>query len=147
MQVGIASDHAGLELKEYLKKTIESRDIQFIDYGTFSQDSCDYPDFVHPLSRDLCSDLIDKGIIICGSGNGVAMTANKHSCIRAALCWSPQIAKLARNHNDANVIALPARFIDKEMATTILDVFFKEPFENGRHQGRVDKIPISIKSE
>lgn len=138
MRISIACDHAGYELKEWLKE--ELKDFTFDDFGTESLDSVDYPDFIHPLANDL-KDKSDKlGIIICGSGNGVAMTANKHSHIRAALCWNAEIAELSRQHNNANVISIPARFVSKELALRMAKTFLTTEFEGGRHQRRVSKI-------
>ena len=110
------------------------------DFGPFSDESVDYPDYIHPLSTSVHSGEFDLGIAICGSGNGVSMVANKHEGIRAALCWTPELAQLAKGHNDANVLSLPARFISEETALEIVDVFLSEKFEGGRHQRRVDKI-------
>lgn len=141
MKIMIASDHAGYELKEKLK-TCFSENIDFEDYGTHSAESVDYPDYVHPLAA-LLSEYPDKrGIIICGTGNGVAMTANKHPNVRAALCWEKEIAELARKHNDANILALPARFISFEKALEITDAFLNTSFEGGRHQRRIEKINL-----
>lgn len=140
--IGIASDHAGYELKEFVKQYLQEKGTEFKDFGTYSTDSCDYPDFAHPLALAVESGDCYPGIAICGSGEGISMTLNKHQGIRAALCWIPQIAHLARQHNDANVLVMPGRFISTEEARTILDEFFATPFEGGRHQGRIDKIPV-----
>lgn len=140
--IGIASDHAGYELKEFVKQYLQEKGTEFKDFGTFSTDSCDYPDFAHPLALAVESGECYPGIAICGSGEGISMTLNKHQGIRAALCWIPQIAHLARQHNDANVLVMPGRFISTEEARAILDEFFATPFEGGRHQGRIDKIPV-----
>ena len=139
LEVGIASDHAGYELKEFLKSELSDL-VNFKDFGTDSEDSVDYPDFIHPLAYEVNDGKIQKGIIICGTGNGAAMTANKYVNVRAALCWNTDIARLARQHNNANIISLPARFIDKEYAVEIVDVFLNTEFEGGRHQRRIDKI-------
>lgn len=138
-KVIIASDHAGFELKEQLKAFF-AKDIHFTDLGTHSKDSMDYPDVVHPLCKQLSD--YDFGILICGSGNGVCITANKHKGIRAALAWTPEIASLAKQHNDANILCLPARFISLEEAKNILQSYMNATFEGGRHQNRVCKIDI-----
>ncbi len=138
--IGLAADHAGYELKEYIRKYLDSSNFTCVDFGTHNTESIDYPDVVHPLCDAINANKIDLGIIFCGSGNGVNITANKHKCIRSALCWIPEIAKLARQHNNANVIALPARFINELTAKDIVDAFLSSEFEGGRHQRRVDKI-------
>lgn len=140
--VGLCSDHAGYEMKCLLEGYLEANGITFIDFGTKSADSCDYPDFAHP-----CAEAVERGevypaIALCGSGNGIGMTLNKHQGVRAALCWDVELARLARAHNDANVLVLPARFISAELATKIVDTFLDTPFEGGRHQARIDKIPV-----
>ncbi len=140
--IALASDHAGFFLKEIIKKFLEKNDFIIEDYGTHSDDSTDYADHVHPLSAAIEMGQHQTGIIICGSGNGVSMTANKHRGIRAALCWKPEIARLARAHNDANVLAFPARFIDEETALEAVTLFLNTPFEGGRHVRRVNKIPV-----
>ena len=139
LRLGIASDHAGYELKEYIKSEL-SDEIDFIDFGTDSEDSVDYPDFIHPLANRVNNGDIKTSIIICATGNGVAMTANKYPNVRAALCWNVDIATLARQHNDANIISLPARFISKEYAIELIRVFLVTEFKGGRHQRRVEKI-------
>lgn len=142
LPTAICSDHAGYELKKIVSAWLTENDIEFIDFGTNSKESCDYPDFAHPLAEAVESGRASRGIAICGSGEGVCMTVNKHQGIRGALCWRPDVAALARQHNNANVCCLPARFISKEDAINILDTFFKTPFEGGRHQKRIDKIPV-----
>lgn len=138
-KIAIACDHAGFEYKEIIKKHLEGKfDVE--DFGTFSPDSVDYPDFVHPAADSIEQGRNELGILICGSGEGVAITANKHQKIRCALCWMPELASLARQHNNANMIALPARFIASQLATDIVDIFLSTPFEGGRHQNRVEKI-------
>lgn len=137
----MASDHAGFELKEAVKKYVESKGYEVKDFGTHSLESCDYPDFAHPAAEAVEKCECDFGIAMCGSGNGIQMTLNKHQNIRAALCWIPEIAKLARQHNDANFLVMPARFISEETALKIVDEYLSTPFEGGRHQKRVDKIP------
>lgn len=138
-KIAIACDHAGFEYKEIIKKHLEGK-FEVEDFGTFSPDSVDYPDFVHPAADSIEQGRNELGILICGSGEGVAITANKHQNIRCALCWMPELASLARQHNDANMIALPARFIASQLATDIVDTFLNTPFEGGRHQNRVEKI-------
>lgn len=140
--VGLCSDHAGYELKSMIEGYLESQGIAFKDFGTHSTDSCDYPDFAHPCALALEAGEVYPAIAICGTGNGIGMTLNKHQGVRAALCWQPEIAKLAREHNDANVLVLPARFIAPELALELVDIFFSTPFEGGRHQRRIDKIPF-----
>ncbi len=139
--IAIACDHAGYELKEYLKSHLEEKGIKVDDFGTNSSDSVDYPDYAHPLAQALEEGKDEMGITICGSGNGISMVANKHQEIRAALCWNEEISKLARQHNDANVCSLPARFISEEEAKKIIDTFISTDFEGGRHERRVNKIP------
>ena len=141
-KIGLASDHAGFELKEYVKTWMKAKNYQFEDFGTYSTDSCDYPDFAHPLALAVEAGECYPGIAICGSGEGISMTLNKHQGIRAALCWMPEIAHLARQHNDANVLVMPGRFIDNEMADKIMNEFFSTDFEGGRHQKRIEKIPV-----
>lgn len=138
-KIAIACDHAGFEYKEIIKKHLEGK-FEVEDFGTFSPNSVDYPDFVHPAADSIEQGRNELGILICGSGQGVAITANKHQKIRCALCWMPELASLARQHNDANMIALPARFIASQLATDIVDTFLNTPFEGGRHQNRVEKI-------
>lgn len=138
-KIAIASDHAGFDYKENIKKHLESQ-YEIKDFGTFSKDAVDYPDFVHPAATSVESGESDFGILICGSGQGVSITANKHQQIRCALCWMPELAELARKHNNANMIAIPARFIASELAIDIIDSFLGTDFEGGRHQTRVDKI-------
>ncbi|MBR5551771.1 MAG: ribose 5-phosphate isomerase B [Muribaculaceae bacterium] len=141
-KVAMCSDHAGYELKCIIQGYLESQDVEYTDFGTHSTDSCDYPDFAHP-----CAEAIEKGecfpgIAMCGSGNGIQMTLNKHQGIRAALCWTVELAKLARQHNDANVLVLPARFIEPTLALDIVDAFLNTEFEGGRHINRVNKIAV-----
>lgn len=143
--VGLASDHAGFKLKEFVKQYLDEKHIPYKDYGTYSEERCDYPDFGHALARGIESGEVYPGIGICGSGEGIAMTLNKHQKIRAGLAWIPEIAKLIRQHNDANVLVMPGRFIDNDTARQIMDVFFSTDFEGGRHEARVEKIPVSNK--
>jgi ribose 5-phosphate isomerase B len=140
--VAICSDHAGYELKEFILDWLTAKNIEFTNFGTYSPDSCDYADFAHPLAEAVEDGEASLGIAICGSGQGVCMTVNKHQNIRAALCWTPEVAKLARQHNNANICCLPARFVTKEVTLEILKIFFETPFEGGRHQTRIDKIPV-----
>lgn len=140
--VGIACDHAGFPLKKFVIQYLESHGYKYKDYGTYSDISCDYPDFAHALAKGIESGEVYPGIGICGSGEGMAITLNKHQGIRAGLVWSPEISELIRQHNDANAIVLPGRFIDNKTAEKILDVFFKTSFEGGRHQRRTEKIPV-----
>ena len=140
--IGLASDHAGYELKEYIKTWLEAKGYTFKDFGTYSADSCDYADFAHPLEHAVEAGDCYPGIAVCGSGQGIGITLNKHQGIRAALCWIPEIAHLARQHNDANILVLPGRFIDTDMADKILNEFFTTEFEGGRHQARIEKMPV-----
>jgi len=140
MKIAIGCDHAGWDYKDKIINLLKKRGIEVIDHGTFSSESVDYPDFVHPTADDVESGVAELGIVICGSGNGVAMTANKHQGIRAALCWNTELAVLARQHNNANVLAIPARFISQRMANAMVRAFVDTDFEGGRHQRRVDKI-------
>jgi ribose 5-phosphate isomerase B len=139
-KIGIAGDHAGFLLKEKIKSYLEESGYFVRDFGTDSEESVDYPDYSHPLAEAVEKDHLDLGILICGSGNGVAMAANRHSGIRAAIVWEPELAKLGRSHNNANVLVLPARFIDEAVAKKSVDKFLNTEFEGGRHQRRVDKI-------
>lgn len=136
----IGSDHAGFSMKEELKAFLNQKEIDADDKGTFSEESTDYPDFAHAVSKDVESKKAQLGILICGSGNGVAMAANKHKDIRCALCWNKELAVLARTHNDANVLAIPSRFISLETAKEMVEAFLSEKFEGGRHARRVEKI-------
>jgi ribose 5-phosphate isomerase B len=139
MRLAIGSDHAGYDYKELLKKLLEPEN-ELKDFGTYSKESADYPDFAHPVSLAVEDNKFDLGILVCGSANGVAITANKHQGIRAAICWNEQLALLARKHNNANVLCLPARFIDFSLAEKIVQTFITTEFEGGRHASRVDKI-------
>lgn len=140
--IGLCSDHAGYELKEYVKQLLEKKGLTYKDFGTYSTASCDYPDYAHPLARAVEAGEVYPGIAICGSGNGIAMTLNKHQGVRAALCWHKQIACLAREHNDANILVMPGRFISHEEATLTVEAFLTASYEGGRHQRRIDKIPL-----
>lgn len=140
LPVAIGSDHAGFEYKEEVISFLESKGMQVKDYGTHSKDSVDYPDYAHPVSTAVERDQAAFGILICGSANGVAITANKHQGVRAAICWGEELARLARSHNNANVLCIPARFVDVPVANQMVEVFIDTPFEGGRHQDRVRKM-------
>lgn len=140
--IGIACDHAGFALKELIVKHLMAKGHAVKDFGTYSEESCDYPDFAHKLGKAIQNGELNWGVALCGSANGITMTVNKHNNVRAAICWTDEIAQLARWHNDANVCSLPARFITEQQAYKIVDTFFTENFEGGRHQKRVDKINI-----
>lgn len=140
MKIAIGSDHAGFQLKETIKEYLNNKGFDVKDFGTYSEERADYPDFAHKVASAVEYNEVERGIVICGSGNGVNMTANRHHGVRSALCWNEEIAKLARQHNDANIIALPARFISEEEAEKCVDVFLSTPFEGGRHTDRVKKI-------
>ena len=136
----IGSDHAGFDYKELVKKELSALGWQFVDKGTYSTDSTDYPDYAHPVAQMVEDGAAAAGILICGSGNGVCMTANKHKGIRAALCWTPELASLARQHNNANVLCIPARFVTTDIAEQMVTTFLATSFEGGRHEKRVEKI-------
>ena len=139
--IAIGCDHAGYTMKEYIKQKLTNEGYEVKDHGCFSDEKVDYPDFAHPVANAVAEGISDKGILLCGSGNGVCMTANKHKEIRAALCWNAEISKLSRLHNDANILCLPARFISNELADEIVKIFLTTDFEGGRHEKRVNKIP------
>jgi len=143
MKISIGNDHAGPEYKKAIVKYLESKGIKVINHGTDTTDSVDYADFIHPVATDVENGTVDLGIIICGSGNGAAMTANKHQKIRAALCWTKEITALARQHNDANILSIPARYTSIEQAVDMVNTFLTTKFEGGRHQTRIDKMPCS----
>jgi len=140
--VAICSDHAGYELKEAILDWFSEENTLFTNFGTYSPDSCDYADFAHPMAEAIEDGESIRGIAICGSGQGMAMTLNKHQNIRAALCWTKEIAVLSRQHNNANVLCLPARFTNLEAAKEIIALFFSTPFDGGRHQCRIEKMPL-----
>ena len=140
LPVAIGCDHAGYPYKEAVISFLDGKNVHWKDFGTYSADSVDYPDFAHPVARAVENKEAAFGILICGSGNGVAITANKHAGVRAAICWAEEITSLARKHNDANVICLPARFIREEEAEKMIDIFIHTEFEGGRHENRVKKI-------
>jgi len=143
MKISIGNDHAGTDYKFEIVKLLESKGIEVKNYGTDANDSVDYPDFVHPVAEDIKSKTADLGILICGSANGVAMTANKYQEVRAGLCWTKEIVELIRQHNNANVLCIPARYTSIPQALQMVNTFLETPFEGGRHQNRVDKITIS----
>ena len=141
-KIALACDHAGFKMKNELLEYLKSKGYETKDFGTFSEDSVDYPDFAHPMASAVESKEFDFGISICGSGNGINMTVNKHQGIRSALCWNVEISRLARLHDDANICSLPARFVSIELAKEITDTFLNETFEGGRHIKRINKIPL-----
>ncbi|MCD8235640.1 MAG: ribose 5-phosphate isomerase B [Prevotellaceae bacterium] len=141
-KVGIASDHATYPLKQFVKQYLEEKGIEYKDYGTYSEDSCNYAEYGHALAKGIEEGEVYPGIAMCGSGEGISMTLNKHQSIRAGLCWIPEIAHLIRQHNNANVLVMPGRFIDNDMARRIMDEFFATDFEGGRHQERINAIPV-----
>ncbi len=141
-KIGIASDHAGYEMKEFLVGYLQAKGYEVFDFGTHSPESVDYPDYAHPLAEAVEQGEVEAGVGLCGSGEGMAMTLNKHQGIRAGLCWIPEIAELIRRHNNANVLVLPARFLSNDEAVALLDTFFATPFEGGRHEQRVAKMAL-----
>jgi ribose 5-phosphate isomerase B len=142
MKIAIGGDHAGFEYKQKLIGFLKGKGHTVKDYGPFNSESCDYPDFAHPVASAVAGREEDFGILICGSGNGVCFTANKHPGIRAALCWNTELAALARQHNNANILCIPARFVDYGMAEEMTEVFLSTSFEGGRHQRRIDKVDL-----
>lgn len=140
MTISIGNDHAGTDYKFAIQNYLKSQSIEIINHGTDSEESVDYPDFVHPVADDIENGKSDLGIIICGSGNGANMTANKHQGVRSALCWNTELVALAKQHNNANVLSIPARFVSVEDALEFVKVFLDTPFEGGRHERRVEKI-------
>ena len=140
--IGLCSDHAGYDLKEHLKQLLEARGYTVRDFGCPSAERCDYPDFAHPMGHAIQAGELQRGISVCGSGNGISMVMNKYPRVRAALCWTKELAELARQHNDANVLSIPARFVSLETAETMVSAFLDTDFEGGRHTARVAKIPI-----
>lgn len=143
MTISIGNDHAGTDYKKAVVKHLEAKGYQVTNHGTNSNESVDYPDFVHPVANDVESKKADFGIIICGSGNGANMTANKHQGVRSALCWTKEIAALARQHNNANILSIPSRFTAEQQVIEMVDTFLNTSFEGGRHELRVKKIPVS----
>ncbi|MGB3607819.1 MAG: ribose 5-phosphate isomerase B [Psychroserpens sp.] len=142
MTISIGNDHAGTDYKQAIVKHLEFLEYTVHNYGTDANDSVDYPDFVHPVAKDIDQEKVDFGILICGSANGVAMTANKYQNVRAGICWTKEITELTRQHNNANICCIPARYTAVQQAIQIVDTFLKTKFEGGRHQNRVDKIPV-----
>jgi ribose 5-phosphate isomerase B len=140
MKIAIGADHAGYEYKELLKKWLSQNRFEVKDFGTYSTESADYPDFAHPVANAVEKKEFELGILVCGSANGVAITANKHQGIRAAICWTEELASLARKHNNANVLCIPSRFVSFDLAEKMTDKFLHTPFEGGRHEKRVNKI-------
>lgn len=140
--IAIGSDHAGFELKEYLLEKLRAQLREVKDFGTFSADSVDYPDVAHPVAAAVGTGQFEVGILVCGSGQGVCMAANRHANVRAALCWTPEVAEMARRHNDANILCLPARLLDHTTAVEMVAAFFNHESEGGRHQRRIDKIEV-----
>jgi ribose 5-phosphate isomerase B len=139
--LAVGADHAGFELKEYLKNRLQQSGYAVHDFGAFSTDPADYPDFAHPVAAAVQKKQFDLGLLVCGSANGVAITANKHAGVRAAICWKSELGELARRHNNANILCLPANFLSREEAEKILAAFLAASFEGGRHERRVNKIP------
>lgn len=142
IKVAIGSDHAGFDMKQHLIEYLTKKQVTVQDKGCYSSERADYPDYGHAVAISVLNKEVDFGILMCGSGNGINMSANKHQGIRAALCWNSEIAALARQHNDANILVLPARYISKEEAEKCIDLFLSEKFEGGRHQARIDKIDV-----
>jgi len=142
MKIAVGNDHAGYEIKLVVMEWMRKKGYEVINFGTDTPDSVDYPDHVHPVAEKVESGECELGVLVCGSGQGVSFTANKHQGIRAALCWMPEIAMLARSHNNANILCIPGRFVDAECAEAILEEFFSTAFEGGRHQNRIDKVAI-----
>lgn len=138
----IGADHAGYAMKDVVKGWLMNKGYLVKDFGTFSESSVDYPDVIHPLAEAVSEGRFSRGIILCGSGNGVSMTANKHANVRAALCWKPELAEMARLHNDANILSIPARYLSEELALELVQIFLQTPFEGGRHEVRVSKINL-----
>ncbi len=143
MKIGVASDHAGFEYKSKIAALLRKKGFEVVDYGTYSEESCDYSDFGHALGNAIDNGEVEAGVAFCGTGNGISMTLNKHQKVRAALCWGTELARLAKAHNNANVIVMPARFISYQMATAIVNKWFATEFEGGRHQRRIDKMPLA----
>ena len=140
MKLAIGNDHAGSDLKKKIVNLLEDQNIEVVNYGTDQNKSVDYPDFAHPVGKSIQENKVDLAIVICGSGNGVNMVVNKYAKVRSALCWNRELAALARSHNNANILAIPARFVSEEVAIEMVNTFLTTPFEGGRHQNRVEKI-------
>ncbi len=141
-KIGLACDHAGFLLMQFVRDYLRGKGFELFDFGTFSDERCDYPNFGHALGKAIEQGEVDRGIAICGSGLGISMVLNKHQAIRAALCWMPEIARLSREHNDANVLVLPGRYMTPDLAAPTIDVFLATQFAGGRHKQRIDKIPL-----
>ena len=141
-KIGIACDHAAYDLKEFLVGYLSTKGFEVKDFGTHSEESCDYPDFAHALGEAIDNGELERGVALCGSGEGISMTLNKHQAVRAALCWIPEIAKLSRQHNNSNVLCMPARFITNDEALEMLNIWLETEYEGGRHQRRLDKMPL-----
>ena len=142
MKIGICNDHAGVEYKQKLVKYLKGKGYEVVNFGTDTTDSCDYADFAHPLAKAVESGAVDKGIAICGTGNGMAITLNKHAGVRAGLAWDAEVGRLVKAHNNANILVLPARFVSYRKAQNIIKAWLESDFEGGRHQRRIDKIPV-----
>lgn len=140
MKLAIGNDHAGSDLKKKIVNLLKDQNIEVVNYGTDQNESVDYPDFAHPVGKSIQENKVDLAIVICGSGNGVNMVVNKYPKVRSALCWNTELAALARSHNNANILAIPARFVSEEVAMEMVNTFLTTPFEGGRHQNRVEKI-------
>ena len=138
--IGLASDHTGYELKEVIKSHLEKRKLNYVDFGTHSADNCDYPDFAHQLSHAIETNALERGIALCGTGNGMVITLNKNACVRACLAWNEEVAKLVRAHNKANILVLPARYLNRDDIPALVDAFLDTPFDGGRHIARLNKI-------
>ena len=140
MKLAIGNDHAGSDLKKKIVNLLEGQNIEVVNYGTDQNESVDYPDFAHPVGKSIQENKVELAIVICGSGNGVNMVVNKYPKVRSALCWNTELASLARSHNNANILAIPARFVSEEVAIEMVNTFLTTSFEGGRHQNRVEKI-------
>jgi len=143
--IAVASDHAGYEMKNIIIEHLKHSGFSVKDFGCFSGESCDYPDYAHPLAAAIEKGEFSRGLVFCGSGNGINMTVNKYSRIRSAICWNGELAMLVRHHNDANICSIPTRFISNEEAVKITDIFLRESFDGGRHLERIKKVPITLK--
>lgn len=142
MIIALGNDHAGTAYKKKIQEYLESKGLKVYNHGTDSEDSVDYPDFIHPVANNVQNKEVDFGIIVCGSGNGASMTANKHQGVRCALCWDTELAELARSHNNANILSIPSRFVSEEKAMDMVKTFLETEFEGGRHERRIGKIPV-----
>jgi ribose 5-phosphate isomerase B len=142
-KIAVASDHAGYQLKNTVIEYLNSKGFETVDFGCYTGESCDYPDYAHPLAAAIESGEFARGFVFCGSGNGINMTVNKHQGIRSAICWNKEVAELARTHNNANVCSIPSRFISEPLTFEIVDIFLNGQFEGGRHERRINKIPLS----